>query len=255
MKNLKYTKEQLGFIEKFEIYTTKTGKKESNTVTSDPAISYGINYNNNYTYDIPDPNKNPILKNNTDKLFEYLKNPKNPINDSKNFEKNKYTADARTVFLTDEWYCCISPTPNMAQMHLLMWSRNPNIKSALDIVNNKEYIWGGFKLMLSFLSNNIEWGEVPNNFKKNIQFGFHMPPSIPRLHMHVLIGNITTVGLEIHNLERWYPLINFFSFESSSTTKFGKLKKRHSKFGKSKKYNFKFSKLKKRRSKKRNSKK
>lgn len=67
-----------------------------------------------------------------------------------------------------------------------------------------------------FVKRNSIWFNKNYRFKdtgkwlknENIQFGFHYPPSIGYLHMHVVIGPLTTHGAEL--ADRWVKLENIF---------------------------------------------
>lgn len=83
------------------------------------------------------------------------------------------------------------------------------LKSCRDLTYKHENLLNSMKeCVYKFSNENKNW--FIENFEnvdfwlKNIQFGFHYPPSVGYLHMHVLIGPLSEHGLSISH--RWVKL-------------------------------------------------
>lgn len=211
----KYTTEQLQFIHDNRPYP-KPWKKNKET----GEIPYGNNKvlsSNTYTHPKWTTERVKEVHDKVYKIYDrdistlagIINNPPKPECDKihEHIEgedpwKVKYGFDhkADTVFRTDDWYCVLSPTPFMAQCHLLMWSRHPEDEHIMQLSEEGyERVKNAKSIAELFVKTKIEGGE-----KYKVQCGFHYPPTMPRLHMHVLIGNMTQMGLENEkNVNGW----------------------------------------------------
>jgi len=108
----------------------------------------------------------------------------------------------RVMFYTHEFVCVLSPTPYMAQIHLLVWSRHAQdvwcMKSRKNIVNKMQNTTQRYLEIVA-----EKYPEHREFLTRKVECGFHKPPSVHRLHMHVLIGNLTDCGLHRSNVRRW----------------------------------------------------
>lgn len=97
----------------------------------------------------------------------------------------------------------LSPSGYMAQLHFLVWSTIPEDYTCL---KHSEEFKDRLKDMIGMSKG---WLKAMGLDHKDVTFGFHFPPSVYRIHMHVLVGNLTGLALgekySYHNAMRWYP--------------------------------------------------
>jgi hypothetical protein len=144
-------------------------------------------------------------------LYTLLDNPPPPVVNTGRSIKFGYGTSADTLFVTKDWYCVLSPTPFMAQLHLLLWSRNSDAKNAMKMGSlGMKRLDVGIASVREFLKSKTD---IDDNV--SVQFGFHFPPTIPRLHAHVLVGRITDMGADETNANKWISVGDVKSLEES----------------------------------------
>lgn len=136
-------------------------------------------------------------------LFQLTENPPAPVESGD--VRAGFGTKADTLFETKDWRCVLSPTPYMAQLHLILWSKNPEDQALFHLKrgeNLDKRIDEGLIAATEFIHTKTEIDVKTVKFRA----GVHMPPSIPRVHVHVLIGQITEMGMNEDNAKRWYPV-------------------------------------------------
>ena len=214
---------QLTWVVDFESYTNRKGEQKKNNVRKDGPKMYS---------DIDcEPEQRPTKRakvdqlNNQqmkDKVRQDLKNfisddrsNKTPNVDPQGFAIRARDGTQTVLFETNEWVANLSPTPYMGQLHLNVWNKNEdnihiyNFKDekCLQQVQDAFFDWWT-KVIYHILEHQSGTDEEKEHLcdklsSVQVQFGTHFHPSVFRLHVHILVGDMTDMALNPDNLSRW----------------------------------------------------
>jgi len=98
----------------------------------------------------------------------------------------------------------LSPSAYMAQLHLLVWSLHPEDTISIELNSVEQH-----NRLVKMRDAALVWLKANNLGDQPVTFGLHTEPSVYRIHLHVLVGNLTFVAIgdkNSHNAERWTPL-------------------------------------------------
>jgi len=146
-------------------------------------------------------------------LFDHIASA--PVSTDANWKRG-INDEPSVLFRTDgEFAAVLSPSGYMAQLHFLVWSLHPEDTICVEMTSQAQY-----DRLIAMRASALEWLHNNGFDRQSVTFGLHMEPSVYRIHMHVLVGKLTTLALgdkSIHNAQRWTPLD--LVLESLSKTK------------------------------------